>query len=378
MRSISLAQKLISYPSITPGDHGIFDYVVELLEGVGFQCLILEFGEGVDKVKNLYAQYGKDGPNICFAGHLDVVPPGDIKAWRHDPFSGIIEDGKLFGRGASDMKAAVAAWISASLQTIEKGKINGTISLILTGDEEGVATNGTVKVLQHLKDNNIHIDACLVGEPTCELVLGDTIKIGRRGSITYKLEVEGVQGHVAYPDLARNPINNLVEILYALKNIKLDSGNSHFQASNLEIISVDVGNKVTNIIPSKAGALFNIRYNNEQNEAKLTKLIEDVCKNHAGSYRLFPNESARAFISQPKELANKLAKAVLTVTGIKSKFSTSGGTSDARFIHEYCEVAEFGLQNTTAHKIDEYILVEDLAKLQDIYYNLILEYLTFD
>lgn len=369
MDSISIAQKLISYPSITPGDHGVFDYVVGLLERAGFECHILEFGDGKGRVKNLYAQYGKASPNLCFAGHLDVVPPGD--GWTYPPFSATIEDGKLIGRGAADMKAAVAAWIAASIKALPK--VKGSVSLLLTGDEEGSADNGTVKVLQYLKEKGIVLDACIVGEPTCEYVFGDTIKIGRRGSITYKLEVNGIQGHVAYPHLAQNPIDMMIAILHELKSIKLDSGNEHFQPSNLELVSVDVANNVTNIIPGKASAIFNIRYNNEQNEAMLTKLISAVCGKHASNYELTHNGSAQAFLSEPKGLAQRLTKIVQNVTGVRPGLSTAGGTSDARFIHNYCEVVEFGLQNATAHKVNEYVAIEDIAKLQDIYYNLILE-----
>ena len=369
MDCISLAQKLISFPSVTPGDHGVFDHVAELLEKAGFTCQILEFGTGEAKVKNLYAQYGQARPNICFAGHLDVVPPGD--AWTYPPFTATIKDGKLFGRGAADMKAAIAAWIAAGIKALPK--LKGSVSLLLTGDEEGPAKNGTVKVLQYLKEKQISIDACIVGEPTCEDIFGDTIKIGRRGSITYKLEVEGVQGHVAYPHLAKNPIDMLMAILHELKNTKLDGGNAHFQPSNLELVSVDVGNSTTNIIPGKAQGLFNIRYNNEQSEATLTKLIDKICAKHATNYVLAHSDSGGAFLSEPRGLAQQLEKIVQEVTGVAPKLSTSGGTSDARFIHRYCEVVEFGLQNATAHKVNENVRIEDLAKLQEIYYNLILE-----
>ncbi len=372
MDSIAIAQKLLSYPSVTPGDHGIFDYVLGLLEPAGFKCQILEFGEGSEKVKNLYAQVGTTKPNLCFAGHLDVVPPGDLAAWTHAPFSGTIEDGKLFGRGAVDMKCAVAAWIAASMQAVDEGRINGSISLLLTGDEEGPAAHGTVKVLEHLKEKGIAIDACIIGEPTCEARFGDTIKIGRRGSITYSLEVIGVQGHVAYPHLAKNPIDIMVSILHELKATTLDFGNDNFQASNLEIISVDVGNSTTNIIPGKARAILNIRYNNEQTGEELTNKIKSICSKFTDSYNLTSNESAKAFLSTPRGFAFKLAKVVEEVTGIKPKFSTSGGTSDARFIQKYCQIAEFGLLNDTAHKIDEYTLVENLVQLQKIYYNLIM------
>ncbi len=371
MDSLSIARKLISYPSITPGDHGIFDYVVELLEKLNFQCKILEFGKGKDKVKNLYAQYGNLRPNICFAGHLDVVEPGG--SWDYPPFDAIVNEGKLIGRGAADMKAAIAAWIAASSQAIPV--IKGSISLLLTGDEEGPAKNGTVKVMEYIKANNIAIDACIVGEPTCEKVFGDIIKIGRRGSITYSLEVEGVQGHVAYPHLAQNPIDKLVAILHELKQTKLDEGNVDFQPSNLEIVNITVDNKPTNMIPESANAVFNIRYNNDQNETSLTKLVNVVCKKYVGKdkYRLISNNSAQAFLSNPKNLAKQLIKIVESVTGVTPKAGTQGGTSDARFIHNYCEVVEFGLQNTTAHKVNEYVRIEDLAKLQDIYYKLIIE-----
>ncbi|MDF3047502.1 MAG: succinyl-diaminopimelate desuccinylase [Candidatus Midichloriaceae bacterium] len=371
MDSIAIAQKLISCKSITPGDDGIFDYVLELLATAGFKCQILEFGEGKEKVKNLYAQVGVSAPNLCFAGHLDVVPPGDLHAWKHNPFAGTIEEGKLFGRGAVDMKCAVAAWIAASIKVVNEGKLNGSISLLLTGDEEGPATHGTVKVLEHLKEQGVAIDACIVGEPTCEKHFGDTIKIGRRGSITYNLEVIGVQGHVAYPHLAKNPIDIMVAILHELKAIKLDVGNENFQASNLEIISVDVGNSTTNTIPGKASAILNVRYNNEQTEEKLTHIIKSVCDKHTDSYHLTSKESAKAFLSAPNDFAYKLAKVVEEVSGIKPKFSTSGGTSDARFIQKYCQVAEFGLLNDTAHKVDEYTSIENLVKLEKIYYNLI-------
>lgn len=368
-----IAQDLIRFPSVTPGDHGCFQYVEEILSKSGFKCSTIIFGEGEERVKNLYAEFrAGQGPSICFAGHIDVVPPGELALWRHDPFSATIEDGYLYGRGACDMKSAVAAFLVAASRYAASGATSGAVSLLLTGDEEGVAVNGTQKVLEWLSEQNIKIDYCVVGESTSQVQFGDTIKVGRRGSVTCEVTVHGKQGHVASPDKALNPVTDIVQILHELKDMRLDEGTEHFPPSNLEVVTVDVGNVADNVIPESAFARLNVRFNNLHTAKTLAALCEEVCKKHArGKYDFKWRSTAEAFIVQPGRLARTMEQIIKETLGIEAKFLTNGGTSDARFIQKYAEVMEFGLLAATAHHVDERISVADLVQLEKMYYELI-------
>jgi succinyl-diaminopimelate desuccinylase len=355
---IDLARQLIQFPSVTPRDVGIIDFLCKYLTPYGFVCKKLVFSD----VTNLYARFGNNGPNLCFAGHTDVVPVGG--EWLTDPFSAVIKDGMLYGRGAADMKAAIAAFIIASLEFTHAYRFDGSISLLITGDEEGEAINGTVKVLEYLKQENEKLSACIVGEPTCSEAFGDIIKHGRRGSINFHLTVKGKQGHVAYPHLADNPIDKMLIILRNLKQLVLDRGNEDFTASNLEITNIKINNLATNVIPAQAEAFFNIRFNNLHNQESLYKLIKEICPDE----QLTMSCGSDAFIgAKDPNLINCLNQAVFQVTGLNPSLSTTGGTSDARFIKNYCPVLEFGLLNKTAHHIDEHVAVEDIIKLKDVY-----------
>lgn len=360
---ISLTKKLINFKSITPVDDGVVDFLVEYLTPYKFKCEKLVF----EDVTNLYARYKFEEPHFCFAGHTDVVPPGN--KWSEDPFNATIKDGILYGRGAVDMKTAVAAFMVASIEFIEKYNFTGSISFLITGDEEAKAENGTVKMLEHLKKNGHKLDACIVGEPTCPEKLGDMIKYGRRGSLSFSLKIFGKQGHVAYPDLANNPIDILLKILGDLKELKLDEGSDDFIPSNLEITDITVGNPISNVIPGEAQAKFNIRFNNLHNHESLRNLIESICKKHSKNYVLFNNLGADSFVNDKESsLINYLKSAIESITGINPVLSTTGGTSDARFIKDYCQVIEFGLVNKTAHHVDEHVSLEDIDNLKKIYF----------
>ncbi len=369
---VQLAQKLISFPSVTPVDAGAIDYLIEVLSGLGFKCQKVIF----DDVTNLYARYGNLEPNFCFAGHTDVVPTGDVNSWSFDPFLGDVHDRKLYGRGAVDMKGAIACFIASVSEFIhDNPNFNGSISFLITGDEEGPAINGTIKMLDYLKDRQEKISLCLVGEPTSSEKLGDIIKIGRRGSICADIIVRGIQGHVAYPHLANNPVTGLVSILGLLKNTKLDDGNEEFQASNLEITNIEVGNNATNVIPASASASFNIRFNNIYNLQTIEKWIRDVCDNVPDiKYDLIIKNTAESFLTSDLTFGKIIQDAVFDTMGIGAKFSTDGGTSDARFIKNHCPVIEFGLTNATAHKIDEHVSLEDIANLSKVYLNILKKY----
>lgn len=367
--SVDLAAALIRKPSVTPADAGALDVVQGALEPLGFACERLPFGEGVDRVDNLYARLGTAAPNFCFAGHTDVVPPGDEAAWSAPPFSARIAGGVLTGRGAVDMKGAVAAFIAAVSKFLARqGNPRGSISLLITGDEEGIAVNGTVKVLEHLRARGEAIDHCLVGEPTNPDRLGDMVKIGRRGSLTGELTVRGVQGHVAYPHLADNPIPRLVTLLARLDSHVFDQGTDHFQPSNLEIVTVDVGNPAANVIPAAARATFNIRFNTEHSGASLEHWLRTLCAETLGEgHTLKLTCSGDAFLTEPGPFTDLVTEAVAEVTGIRPELSTTGGTSDARYIHAMCPVAEFGLVNRTMHKVNEQVAIDDLQTLVRIY-----------
>lgn len=366
---VKLTQDLIRCPSVTPADAGALDVLQNTLEALGFVCTRLPFSEsGTPDVDNLYARLGTKAPNFCFAGHTDVVPVGAKGDWSDDPFAGVIKDGMLLGRGASDMKGAVAAFAAAvSIFKKEQGEFNGSISFLITGDEEGPAINGTVKMLEWLERKGEKLDYCLVGEPTNPSHLGDMAKIGRRGSFNASLTVKGTQGHVAYPHLADNPLPHLLGILNQLVAKELDQGNAHFQPSNLEIVSIDVGNKASNIIPTEATAKFNIRFNNEQTDAGLQDWIRGICEASGVKYDLSMKSSGDAFLTPPGRLSSLISDAVKTITGRTVELSTTGGTSDARFIKNHCPVSEFGLVNETMHKVDEQVSIQDIEDLCKIY-----------
>lgn len=373
---IKLTSELIKCPSVTPADAGVLDLISTQLESLGFTCTRLPFGSNNEKVDNLFARIGSKSPHFCFAGHVDVVPEGDSSSWSTPPFSGEIKDGKICGRGASDMKGAIACFISAISKLLRHNNLNhGSISLLLTGDEEGPAINGTVKVLEWMKNNNQLPDITLVGEPTNPKTLGDTIKIGRRGSMTCTLVVKGTQGHVAYPKLANNPIPILLELLNIVSKDPLDEGSANFEASNLEITTIDVGNKATNVIPEQCRAIFNIRFNDNHSSEKLINLIEKKMNSTGHKYDISYSISGESFLSPPGTLTDLIKSSIKKVVGIDTKYSTDGGTSDARFIKNYSPVAEFGLVNKSIHKIDENVTIEDLENLTEIYRLIIKDYL---
>ena len=360
---IEIAQKLIACPSVTPKDEGAQLYLAKILENAGFKCFHLKFGE----VPNLFARIGTSGPHLCYAGHTDVVPPGPEKKWTHGPFNPVIEDGVLYGRGASDMKGSVAAFAAAALAHVKNGAPKGSISLLITGDEEGPAVDGTVKVLEWMKDNSHLPDVCLVGEPTNPNHLGQEIKIGRRGSVTGRLKVQGKQGHVAYPERSDNPLPRLVKLLAALESYVFDNGNEFFAATNLEITSIDVGNIADNVIPDTGSAVFNVRFNSNWTKETLSKKIVDILDETGLHYELVLSGNSPSFVTQPGPWSDTVRQAVQDVTGKTAKFTTSGGTSDARFIARYCPVAEFGAVGATIHQIDENADVEILQDLTKIY-----------
>ena len=368
--ALDLARDLIRCPSVTPADAGALDVLQAALGDLGFTCHRLTFSElGTPDVDNLYARFGRAAPNFCFAGHTDVVPVGEAQAWSIEPFAAEIRDGHIHGRGACDMKCALAAFTTAAagfLADRPEG-FQGSISLLVTGDEEGPAINGTVKVLQWLAARGETLDACVVGEPTNPTRLGEMIKIGRRGSIGGTLTVTGTQGHVAYPDLADNPIPRLMATLGALDRRVLDTGNAHFPASNLEITTVDVGNPATNVIPARASASFNIRFNTEHAPDALVDWIRAVAAEHAGRHELEVAVNSGPFLTPPGKLSEIVAAAIEAELGQRPVFSTTGGTSDARFIKEYCPVVEFGLVGQTMHKVDERCRIEDLEHLTQVY-----------
>lgn len=368
---IALAQALIRCPSVTPEDAGALGVLEAALKPLGFACRRLRFEErGHAPVDNLYARRGTSEPNFCFAGHTDVVPPGERANWRHDPFGAHIANGTLYGRGAADMKSAIAAFVAAVSRSNAKGRA-GSISLLITGDEEGIAVNGTVKVLGWLKQNGESLNHCVVGEPSSVARAGDTLKIGRRGSMNVRLTVTGTQGHVAYPKLALNPIPIMAELVRRLSTWQLDEGSAHFEPSTLAFVTVDVGNAAVNVIPAKAQAGFNIRFNDCHTPDTLMKTIEsivDSVKRDAGGEIALTNQvSGVSFFTPPGSFTDLLSEAVARVTGSKPEYSTTGGTSDARFIKDYCPVVELGLAGRTMHKTDECASIEDIENLTRIY-----------
>ena len=380
LNELQLAKELIRFPSVTPVDAGVMSFLEKKLKKLGFKTKILEFKEKNTKpVKNLYARLGNKSPNFCYAGHLDVVPAGNLKDWTVNPFKPSIKNGHLIGRGANDMKSSIAAFVTAVSKFIQKNKkFNGSISLLITGDEEGVAINGTKKVVEYLKKKKEKINFCLVGEPTNPNKLGEMIKIGRRGSITGKLTVIGVQGHVAYPNRANNPSTALVQILKELKGIKFDKGTKDFQPTNLEITKINIDNSADNVIPGLACASFNIRFNNKHSsntlKSKINKIVKKICNKNKSKYKIEYNVSGEAFLTSPNETTYMIQNTIKEITKIKPKLSTTGGTSDARFIRKISPCLEFGLVGKTMHKVDEVVALKDLKKLTLIYSNILENY----
>ena len=368
--SVELSRQLIRCPSVTPKNAGALDVLQVFLKAAGFTCRQLSFSSpGTDNVDNLYARIGEGTPNFCFAGHTDVVPPGDLAAWSVDPFAAEVHDGRLYGRGAADMKCAIAAFAVAAARHIKNtgGGFPGSFSFLITGDEEGPAINGTAKVLEWMKTEGEVIDACLVGEPTCAERLGDMIKIGRRGSLNATIAVNGEEGHVAYPQLVDNPVPRLLEFLAQVGSVPLDNGNEHFPPSNIVVTTVDVGNTVTNLIPARAKGRLNIRFNDCHTGQSLSEFLERCREETAGDSELEISVSGEAFLTPPGRLSEVIATAATTVTGLSPELSTTGGTSDARFIKDHCPVAEFGMPNLTAHKVDENVETADIETLSKIY-----------
>ncbi|MDZ4739337.1 MAG: succinyl-diaminopimelate desuccinylase [Alphaproteobacteria bacterium] len=368
---LPLAQDLIRCHSVTPADGGAIGVLERALTSLGFTCTRLPFNSGGPRIENLYARLGTAAPNFCFAGHTDVVPPGDTSSWRFDPFAGTVSDGTLFGRGAADMKSAIAAFVAAVARAQNRTGNRGSISLLITGDEEGPAVDGTTRVLDWLKEHGERLDHCIVGEPTAEFSAGDTVKIGRRGSLTCYLRVKGMQGHVGYPDQANNPIPGLAAALVRLTSHKLDDGSAQFQRSNLEVTTVDVANPATNVIPAEAKATFNIRFNTGQTAEGLEQWIDHEIETALApfklGYELRFTRGAQPFLTKQGPFTALIDRAINTVTGSRPKFSTTGGTSDARFIQAFCPVAEIGLAGSTMHKTDENVRLSDLEQLTRIY-----------
>ena len=380
INELQLAKELIKFPSVTPLDAGIMKFLEKKLKTLGFKTNILEFKEKNSKpVKNLYAKLGNKSPNFCYAGHLDVVPAGNLKDWTVNPFKPAVKKGHLIGRGANDMKSSIAAFVSAVDNFIkDKKKFNGSISFLITGDEEGAAINGTKKVVDYLKKKKEKIDFCLVGEPTNPNKLGEMIKIGRRGSMTGRLSVIGIQGHVAYPQRANNPSTTLVQILNELKEIKFDKGTKNFQPTNLEITKININNTADNVIPGLADATFNIRFNNKHSsisiKKKINKIIKKICIKNKSKYKITYNVSGEAFLTKPNSTTYMIQNIIKKVTKIKPKLSTTGGTSDARFIKKISPCLEFGLVGKTMHKVDEAVSLRDLKNLTKIYEKILQNY----
>jgi len=377
---LQLSKDLIRFPSVTPIDAGAINYLAKKLRQLGFNCKILEFKDNKNPtIKNLYARLGNKQPNLCYAGHTDVVPPGNIKDWTINPFKPAVKNNYLIGRGANDMKSSIACFLSAVSSFLKNNKtVNGSISFLITGDEEAQAINGTKKVVDYLIRKKEKIDFCIVGEPTNPNKLGEMIKIGRRGSLSCNLEVQGSQGHVAYPHLSKNPINSLIAICKKLKEKPLDKGNKHFQPSNLEFTGIYVDNKAHNVIPARAKIQFNIRYNNFHTAVSLKKMInsiiKSICKKNKIKFKIQFSNSGDSFLTKPGATIQMARKIIKKITNTNTIFSTTGGTSDARFIKKIAPCLEFGLVNKTMHKVDECVSLSDLKKLTKIYNKILIEY----
>ncbi len=369
---VSLTQALVHCPSVTPEEGGALALLHNLLESHGFEVHRMTMRDaGTPDVENLYARYGRQGPNLCFAGHTDVVPPGDEASWTHPPFAAEIVDGVMYGRGTVDMKGGIACFVAAALRVIEHRGVRGSISLLITGDEEGPSINGTVKVLDWLEAREERLDACVVGEPTNPEALGDMIKIGRRGSLTGELIVAGRQGHAAYPHMADNPVPKLATLIDRLNRIEIDAGSKNFEKSNLEVTVISVPNAAANVIPASARAVFNIRYNDNWDRKSMSDWVREKVAAIAGEIgaevTVTCGGTGDVFLTKPGPLVDAMRDAIHDVTGRTAELSTGGGTSDARFIQAACPVIEFGLVNQTIHQVDEHVAVGDLERLTDIY-----------
>jgi succinyl-diaminopimelate desuccinylase len=372
---LKLAKELIRKQSITPKDAGAINVLAKNLKSLGFKCQLINF----KNVKNLYAKLGTSSPNFCYAGHTDVVPPGNISSWSVNPFKPAIKNNKLIGRGAVDMKSSIACFVAAVNKFKVKNKnFKGSISLLITGDEEGVAINGTKKVVEYLRKKKEKINFCIVGEPTNLNKLGEMIKIGRRGSVTGRLTIIGSQGHVAYPKRANNPTDSMIRILKKIKEIKLDNGTKNFQASNLEITKINIDNHADNVIPESANAVFNIRFNNRHSSSSLKKklntIFKSISKKAKCKFKINYQVSGEAFLTKPNKTTYMIQDTIKKITKIKPKLSTTGGTSDARFIRKIAPCLEFGLVGRTMHKVNESVPISDLKKLTKIYQNILENY----
>ena len=372
---LKLAKDLIRKPSVTPKDAGAINLLAKNLKSIGFKCKLINF----KNVKNLYAKLGKNSPNFCYAGHTDVVPPGNIKEWTVNPFKPTVKNNRLIGRGANDMKASIACFVAAVSKFKNKNKnFKGSISLLITGDEEGIAINGTKRVVKYLKKKRERINFCIVGEPTNPNKLGEMIKIGRRGSLTGRLTIIGSQGHVAYPHRANNPSNALIKILKKIKELKFDKGTKNFQPSNLEVTKININNNADNVIPGSAEAVFNIRFNDRHSSSslkrKLNKVFRLLSKSNKCRFKIKYETSGESFLTKPNKTTYMIQNTIKKITGIKPKLSTSGGTSDARFMKNIAPCLEFGLVGKTMHKIDESVSVSDLKKLTKIYFLILKNY----
>ena len=380
INDLNLAKELIKFPTVTPVDAGIMKFLEKKLKSIGFKTKILEFKDNNSKtVKNIYARFGSKSPNFCYAGHLDVVPPGDIKKWSSHPFKPTIRNGKLIGRGASDMKSSIASFIAATSEFVgQNKKLKGSISLLITGDEEGIAINGTKKVVEYLKRKKEKINFCLVGEPTNPSRMGEMIKIGRRGSITGYLSIFGKMGHVAYNHKAINPSTCIIDVLKNLKQLKFDNGSKNFQPSNLEITKINIDNSADNVIPGEANATFNIRFNDKHNSNKLKKKInfcvKKVCKKYRCQFNIKYMVSGESFITKPNKITHMIKNIIKKNTKVDTKLSTSGGTSDARFIRKISPCLEFGMVGASMHQVDENIKVRDLKTLTKIHKEILENY----
>ena len=379
MEVLELTKSLISCPSVTPKNEGVLDLLEKELSEIGFKCHRYSFSDhNTPDVDNLFAKFGSGSPHLCFGGHTDVVPVGDLDSWSYNPFKPTEEDGRIYGRGASDMKSAIGAFICAARNYIKSSDFKGSISLLITNDEEGPAINGTKKVLQKLYEDGEKIDSCIVGEPTCPNKLGEMIKIGRRGSLTSKITIKGKQGHVAYPQWTLNPINPLTKILSNICNINLDSGTNDFPPSNIEVVNISSSDGASNVVPQIATGQLNVRYNINHNEESLTKIFDEVVKEEIGDseydFKIEHNNSAEPFLTEKGGFINIIKESVDEVTGLDAALTTTGGTSDARFFKDYCEVAEFGLIGETAHQVDENVKIADIENLEKIYYSILKKY----
>ncbi len=380
INEVFLARDLVRCKSVTPKDDGAINIVAKNLKKLGFKCQFMEFKEkGTPQIKNLYAKIGKNSPNFCFAGHTDVVPVGDLKSWTVNPFGGVIKNQKLIGRGVSDMKGSIACFIAAVSEFLKiNKKINGSISLLITGDEETVAINGTKKVIAKLIQKKEKINFCIVGEPTNENKLGEMIKIGRRGSITGHLTIIGIQGHVAYPHSSNNPSTIIVEVLNKIKKLKLDRGNKDFEPSNLEITKINIDNTADNVIPAEANASFNVRFNNLHTSSsikkKLNKIFSSTSKKFKANYKIRYHVSGESFLTKPNKTVYMIKNVIKKSTKINPVLSTTGGTSDARFIKKISPCVEFGLIAKTIHQVDEMARLADLKKLKNIYRDILFNY----